>query len=77
MMAAGNPHPESFGLEQMTKFLETDIGVRFSAQNLFQCFVGAHIVIQARCASFAQLSFRVIVRLKTSFPGALSLSRAK
>ena len=31
----------------------------------------------ALCASFAQLSFNVIVRLNTSLPGALSLSKAK
>ena len=29
------------------------------------------------CVSFAQLSFNVIVRLNTSLPGALSLSKAK
>jgi hypothetical protein len=33
--------------------------------------------IQPFCASFAQVSFNVMVRLKIGFPGALSLSNAK
>ncbi len=35
-----------------------------------------HCHNQPFCASLAQLSFKVIVRLNTSFPGALSLSKA-
>jgi hypothetical protein len=32
MMAAGNAHPKSLGLEQMAKFFKADVGVGFSAQ---------------------------------------------
>jgi hypothetical protein len=42
VMAAGNTHPKSFHLQQMTKFFEPNVRVRISAQNFIESFFGTH-----------------------------------
>jgi hypothetical protein len=41
-MATGHTHPKTLGLELEAELGEADIGVRFSAQEFFQRFLGTH-----------------------------------
>jgi hypothetical protein len=55
MMAAGNAHPKSFRLQQMTKFLKANVGVRISAQNFVESFFGTHGFVR-ECSSGGRMT---------------------
>jgi hypothetical protein len=47
-MAAGDPHAEAFGDEELTDFVEAQIRIRFTAQQLFENFLKTHWLLGKR-----------------------------
>jgi len=42
MMTAGNSHPKALALQQMAEIRETNVRIRFAAQELFKGLLDAH-----------------------------------